>query len=339
MAKKLLVTGGAGYIGSHTCVELMMAGYETVILDNFANSKRNVIHRLERIVGGSMTLIEGDVRNPDVLNQIFLQHDIFAVLHFAGLKAVSESISRPLEYYDVNVHGSITLARTMAAHKIKTFVFSSSATVYGYPETVPIRECFALDPTTPYGRSKLMVEKILNDLFLADSDWRIGLLRYFNPVGAHESGWIGEEPAGIPNNLMPYVSQVAIGQLEFLSIFGSDYPTPDGTGIRDYIHVVDLAQGHVAALRYLEAHRGVLTVNLGTGRGSSVLDVVKAFEKASRRKIKHRFVAPRPGDVASCYADPSKAATLLNWKALRDMDSMCTDTWRWQQWAGKTNKG
>jgi UDP-glucose 4-epimerase len=328
--KELLVTGGAGYIGSHTCVESLQAGYDVVVVDNLCNSKRSVLDRVERLAGRCVEFVEGDVRDRQVLDGIFARHEIFAVLHFAGLKAVGESTLRPLAYYDANVHGSMVLLEAMAAHGVTTLVFSSSATVYGDPHSVPIREDFPLKPANPYGRTKLMVEEILRDQAAAEPGWHLAMLRYFNPVGAHESGLIGEDPNGIPNNLMPYVSQVAAGHLARLSIFGNDYPTPDGTGIRDYIHVVDLARGHLAALRYLERHAGVVTVNLGTGRGYSVLEMVRAFEKASGRAVPYTVVARRPGDIAECYADPALAADRLGWRAERDIDAMCRDTWRWE---------
>ncbi|MEI6299863.1 MAG: UDP-glucose 4-epimerase GalE [Betaproteobacteria bacterium] len=328
----ILVTGGAGYIGSHTCVELLGAAVDVVVVDNFCNSRRSVPDRIRRVTGKTFALYEGDVRDGVLLDRIFTEHPVSAVIHFAGLKAVGESVVDPLAYFDNNFAGSLGLARAMARHGVKSLVFSSSATVYGDPHSVPIREEFPLVPTNPYGRSKLMVEDMLRDLAASDAQWRIGLLRYFNPVGAHASGILGEDPNGIPNNLMPYISRVAAGALKELSVFGSDYPTPDGTGVRDYIHVMDLAAGHLAALRFLEQQPGMLTVNLGTGRGYSVLEMVRAFEKMSKRHIPHRIGARRPGDVPACYADPSKAAALLGWRACRDIESMCADTWRWQHW-------
>jgi len=327
----ILVTGGAGYIGTHTCVELLDAGRELVVLDNFSNSRPEALRRVERICGRSVTLVEGDIRDRRALAALFRAYPVEAVIHFAGLKAVGESVQKPLAYYDNNVCGSVMLFEAMADAGVKTLVFSSSATVYGDPATVPIREDFPVGgATNPYGRSKLMIEDILRDAALADPSWRIGLLRYFNPVGAHASGLIGEDPNGLPNNLMPFVSQVAVGRLAELSVFGNDYPTPDGTGVRDYIHVVDLARGHLSALRALQDRPGVLTVNLGTGRGYSVLEVVKAFEMASGRPVPCRIVGRRAGDIAACYADPSLAADLLGWRAERDLDAMCRDSWNWQ---------
>lgn len=332
---KLLVTGGAGYIGSHTVVELLAAGHEPVILDNLCNSKAAVLDRLEKICGRRPLFVQGDVRDKVALRQLFGSQAFDAVIHFAGLKAVGESVEMPLAYYDNNVSGSIALFEVMAEAGVRNVVFSSSATVYGDPHAVPIKEDFPLSVTNPYGRSKLMIEEVLRDVARADAGWRIALLRYFNPVGAHASGLIGEDPAGIPNNLMPYVAQVAAGKLQQLSVFGNDYPTPDGTGVRDYIHVVDLARGHLAALAALaaQADGGVLTVNLGTGRGYSVLDMVQAFERASGKPVPYRIAPRRPGDVAQCYADPSLAREMLGWRAALDVDAMCVDTWRWQQQA------
>ena len=329
----ILVTGGAGYIGSHTCVELLDAGYDLVVIDNFSNSKPAVLDRVERICGRAPSFMEVDIRDREALRDVFRQRGIDAVIHFAGLKAVGESVAQPLRYYDNNISGSLTLFEVMAESNVKTLVFSSSATVYGDPHSVPIREDFPLSATNPYGRSKLILEDMLRDLFRADESWRIALLRYFNPVGAHPSGTIGEDPSGIPNNLMPYVAQVAVGKLPQLSVFGDDYPTPDGTGVRDYIHVVDLARGHLAALRALDKQAGVLTVNLGTGQGYSVLDMIRAFEQASGRPVPYRIVGRRPGDVAQCYADASLAASLLDWRAELGLDAMCRDSWRWQEWA------
>ena len=327
----LLVTGGAGYIGSHTCVELLQAGYDLVVLDNFCNSKHSVLERTERISGKRVSLVDGDIRDKSSLDDLFTQHRISAVIHFAGLKAVGESVSNPLLYYNNNVHGSTVLFQSMADHGVKDIVFSSSATVYGDPHAVPIREDFPLKATNPYGYSKLMIEQILRDLQRADADWHVVLLRYFNPVGAHESGLIGEDPSGIPNNLMPYISQVASGMLSHLSVFGNDYPTPDGTGVRDYIHVVDLAQAHVRAVDKLHKMDGVLTYNVGTGRGYSVLEMIDAFERASGKKIPYQITDRRPGDVAACYADPALANRELGWEARRGIDEMCADAWRWQQ--------
>lgn len=327
----ILVTGGTGYIGSHACVELINADYEVVVLDNFSNSQAHIADRIKQITGKAPVLVEGDVRDEALLRKLFTQYQFKAVMHFAGLKAVGESVEQPLRYYDNNVAGSVTLLRVMQAFDVKQFVFSSSATVYGDPASVPIREDFALSVTNPYGASKLMVEDILRDLAASDPEWRIAILRYFNPVGAHESGLIGESPNGIPNNLMPYITQVAQGQREQLSVFGSDYLTVDGTGVRDYIHVVDLVIGHLRALEKLEQSKGVLTCNLGTGQGYSVLQMVKAFEQASGRDVTYQLVARRPGDVAACYADPVYAEQLLNWKATRGIEQMCEDSWRWQQ--------
>lgn len=331
--QNILITGGAGYIGSHTCVELLAAGYDLVVIDNFSNSKPDVLRRVEQISGRTLSFEEVDIRDRGALRDVFRHHAIDAVIHFAGLKAVGESVSQPLRYYDNNISGSIALFEVMAESGVKTLVFSSSATVYGDPHSVPIREDFPLSATNPYGRSKLMLEEILRDLSRSDETWQIALLRYFNPVGAHDSGIIGEDPNGIPNNLMPYITQVAVGKLPELSVFGNDYPTPDGTGVRDYIHVVDLARGHLAALRAIDGKSGVTTVNLGTGQGYSVLDVVRAFEKASGRPIPYRIVERRPGDVAQCYADPALADQLLGWRAEKDLDAMCRDSWRWQEWA------
>jgi UDP-glucose 4-epimerase len=327
----ILVTGGAGYIGTHTCVELLQAGYTPVVVDNFCNSKEEAIRRVERITGRSLTFYRADVRDRAALRAIFGRHRIEAVVHFAGLKAVGESVAKPLLYYDNNVSGTLALCEAMDEAGVRRIVFSSSATVYGDPHAVPIREDFPAGATTnPYGSGKFMVEQMLRDLPVADPSWRIGLLRYFNPVGAHASGLIGEDPNGIPNNLMPYVAQVAVGRRSHLNVFGGDYPTPDGTGVRDYIHVVDLARGHVAALRYLERHAGVATVNLGTGRGYSVLEMVRAFETASGRPVPYQIVARRAGDIACCYADPSLAAALLGWRAELGLAEMCADAWRWQ---------
>ena len=331
--QNILVTGGAGYIGSHTCIELLAAGYNLVVIDNFSNSKPAVLGRVEQISGREIPFMEVDIRDRGALRDVFRQHAIDAVIHFAGLKAVGESVSQPLRYYDNNISGSIALFEVMAESGVKTLVFSSSATVYGDPRSVPIREDFPLSATNPYGRSKLMLEEILRDLSRSDESWKIALLRYFNPVGAHESGIIGEDPNGIPNNLMPYITQVAVGKLQQLSVFGDDYPTPDGTGVRDYIHVVDLARGHLTALGALSDKPGVMTVNLGTGQGYSVLDVIRAFEKASGHPVPYRIAPRRPGDVAQCYADPTLAQELLGWQAERGLDEMCRDSWRWQQWA------
>ncbi len=327
----ILVTGGTGYIGSHTCVALAQAGHGIVILDNLSNSRVSVIDRLESLCGKRPQFIEGDIRDTSLLDRIFAGHPIRAVMHFAGLKAVGESVEKPLAYYDNNVHGTLQLLAAMRRAGVKTLVFSSSATVYGDPASVPIREDFPRSATNPYGRSKLIIEDILADLALAEPGWRIARLRYFNPAGAHESGLIGEDPQGIPNNLMPFVAQVAAGRREFLNVWGDDYPTPDGTGVRDYIHVVDLAEGHVAALDYLDQQGGLFTVNLGTGQGYSVLDIVRAFEQASGRPIPYKITARRAGDIAQCWADPGLAHELLGWKAKRGLEQMCADAWRWQQ--------
>ena len=327
----ILVTGGAGFIGSHTCVALAQAGIPHLILDNFGNSRRSVLERLGRITGVQPLIVEGDVRDADLLARVFAQHPIDGVIHFAALKAVGESVREPLRYYDNNVAGTVALLRAMQVAGVRTLVFSSSATVYGEPATVPIREDFPLSATNPYGWSKLMMEQVLADVDAAEpGQWRIARLRYFNPVGAHESGLIGEDPQGEPGNLLPYVAQVAAGQRASLSVYGNDYPTPDGTGVRDYIHVCDLAEGHVAALRYLNKHPGLLTVNLGTGRPVSVLEMVRAFEQASGRAVPYQLVARRPGDVAQCWADSALAQTLLGWSAQHGVDRMCQDAWRWQ---------
>jgi UDP-glucose 4-epimerase len=327
---KILVTGGAGYIGSHTCVELIKVGHEVVVVDNLCNSSLESIKRVEGLTGCNITFHKVDVRHKAALTQVFEECSIDGVIHFAGLKAVGESVEKPIEYYDTNVSGTFVLTEVMRDFNCKTFVFSSSATVYGDPHTVPIKEEFPLSVTNPYGRSKLMIEEFLQDVFAADDSWHIALLRYFNPVGAHKSGLIGEDPNDIPNNLIPYISQVAIGKLAKLDVFGGDYDTPDGTGIRDYIHVVDLAKGHVKALQALKEKSQVLIVNLGTGNGYSVLDMVKAFEKASGKNIPYQIVNRRPGDIATCYADPTYAAEKLGWKAECELDEMCKDTWRWQ---------
>jgi UDP-glucose 4-epimerase len=327
---KILVTGGAGYIGSHTCIELLEAGHEVVVVDNLMNSKEESLKRVQEITGKPLIFNRVDLLDRHALMDIFTRHHIDAVIHFAGLKAVGESVQTPLKYYHNNITGTLILCEVMAEHSVKNIVFSSSATVYGDPAAVPIREDFPLGPTNPYGWTKLMIEEILKDLFVSDPSWNIALLRYFNPIGAHESGRIGEDPDGIPNNLVPYISQVAVGRLQELKVFGDDYPTPDGTGLRDYIHVVDLAQGHLYALDRLLAGSGVITYNLGTGRGYSVLEIVSAFEKACSKKIRFQIVGRRDGDIAVCYADPSKANRELGWAAKRGIEEMCIDTWRWQ---------
>ena len=327
---KILVTGGLGYIGSHTCVELIQAGHQPVALDNLSNTNVGVKDRVEKITGQSLPFIEADIRDRAAIERAFESDKFDAVIHFAGLKAVGESVAQPLRYYDNNVTGSIVLFESMAKAGVKTLVFSSSATVYGDPASVPIREDFPLSATNPYGRSKLHIEEMLRDLYKSDDSWSIALLRYFNPVGAHESGLIGESPNGIPNNLMPYIAQVAVGQRPSLSVFGSDYPTVDGTGVRDYIHVVDLSIGHVKTLDKLATGSGLLTYNLGTGHGQSVLEMVRAFEKASGKKVPYQLVDRRPGDVAACYADPAVAERELGWRAERGVEQMCVDTWRWQ---------
>lgn len=326
----ILVTGGAGYIGSHTVLELLNRGNDVVVVDNLSNSKEEALRRVEDISGRSLTFYKTDLLNKNGLDDIFAEHDIDAVIHFAGYKAVGESVSKPLSYYHNNITGTLYLCEVMEKHGISNIVFSSSATVYGDPHEVPIKEDFPLQTTNPYGRTKLFIEEILRDLYTANDDWNVALLRYFNPVGAHESGRIGEDPNDIPNNLMPYISQVAVGKLEQLSVFGDDYPTHDGTGVRDYIHVVDLAIGHLKALEKLTQNPGVVTYNLGTGQGYSVLDVVKAFEKASGQEVPYQITDRRPGDIASCYADPTKAEKELGWKAERDLFDMCKDSWRWQ---------
>ncbi|MBL8522792.1 MAG: UDP-glucose 4-epimerase GalE [Betaproteobacteria bacterium] len=331
MKNRILVTGGAGYIGSHTCVELLQAGREVVVIDNLSNSKVEALARVGRICSRDVTFRRLDIRDRTGLQQLFQEFSFDAVIHFAGLKAVGESVEKPLQYYDANVSGSVTLFEVMAEAGVKSLVFSSSATVYGDPHTVPIVEDFPLSATNPYGRSKLMIEDILRDLYRSDASWRIALLRYFNPVGAHASGLIGEDPNGIPNNLMPIVTQVAIGKREALSVYGNDYPTRDGTGVRDYIHVVDLAIGHLRALDALRKSPGLTTVNLGTGNGYSVLEVVRAIEAVSGRKVNFRFVPRRPGDIAECFANPARAAELLGWRAERGLEQMCVDAWRWQQ--------
>lgn len=327
----ILLTGGLGYIGSHTAIALVGLGYRVVLLDNLANCNAMVVPRIGQILGQSLPFIQGDVRDTNLLKEILRNYQINAVIHFAGLKAVGESVERPIEYYANNVQGTVSLLQAMEAASIKTLVFSSSATVYGQPEYLPLDENHPVRATNPYGNSKLHVEAILKDVACADSAWRIVCLRYFNPVGAHASGLIGENPQGVPNNLMPYIAQVAIGQRSILNVFGNDYQTPDGTGIRDYIHVVDVAEGHAAALSYLTSHVGWQAINLGTGQGYSVFDVIKAFEKTSGRVIPYRILPRRLGDVDQCYANPSRAKQLLVWKAQRTLTEMCSSAWQFQQ--------
>jgi UDP-glucose 4-epimerase len=328
--KSILVTGGLGYIGSHTCVALHAAGFKLVIVDNLSNSKLSVLDRIVKLTGVDIPFVQADIRDTDALRAVFSRHVIDGVIHFAALKSVKESVEKPLDYYDVNVTGSLCLLRVMAEANVRTLVYSSSATVYGEPASVPIREDFPRRAINPYGRTKMILEDILADMSAADAGWRFARLRYFNPVGAHQSGTLGEDPSGIPANLMPYLLQVAVGRRPHLDIFGSDYPTRDGTGVRDYIHVMDLAEGHVAALRRLADDEGMLTLNLGTGQSVSVLELLHAFEQASQRRIPYRLVARREGDVAECWADPSLAAMQLGWRARRGLEEMCTDSWKWQ---------
>ena len=331
MSMKILVTGGAGYIGTHTLVELIENGYEPIVFDNFVNSSEKSLLRVQQITGKKISYVNGDIRDYDSLESVFSSHEFQGVIHFAGLKAVGESVEKPILYYENNMYGSLQLLKAMAAYNVKTIVFSSSATVYGDPVSLPLDESMPTGkPTNPYGMSKLMIENILTDVHKNDKSWRIVNLRYFNPVGAHESGLIGEDPTGIPNNLMPYITQTATGKREKLSVFGGDYDTHDGTGVRDYIHVVDLAKGHIKALKKAEQESGLWTVNLGTGTGYSVLDLIKAFEKVSSRKIPYEIVSRRPGDVASCYADPKFAKQVLGWEAKLGLNDMCSDSWRWQ---------
>jgi len=327
----ILVTGGAGFIGSHTCVALLETGHDVVVLDNLCNSDATVLNRIGQICSREPVFIEGDMRDEALLKSLFDEHPVTAVMHFAGLKAVGESIQLPLAYYENNVSGTLTLLAAMRHADVRTMVFSSSATVYGNPASVPITEDFQRSTTNPYGTTKLVIEDILADLHRSEPGWRLARLRYFNPVGAHESGLIGENPSGIPNNLMPFIAQTAAGLRDELSVFGDDYDTPDGTGVRDYIHVVDLANGHVAALDYLQREADLLTVNLGTGRGVSVLEMVRAFETANQCKVPYRISDRRPGDIARCWADTSLANQLLGWKARRTLEHMCVDSWRWQQ--------
>ena len=331
MRKKILVTGGLGYIGSHTTIQLLTNGYDVVCIDNLSNSKRLMLARIAEISGRSPSFVLGDVRDPAALSDVFARHDIESVIHFAGLKAVGESVREPLKYYDHNVAGTLNLLETMNAHNVRQIVFSSSATVYGDPESVPIFETAAVAPTNPYGWTKLHVEQMLRDLSQQDGSWRISILRYFNPVGAHPSGRIGEDPLGVPNNLMPFIAQVAVGRRTELSIFGNDYDTRDGTGVRDYIHVMDLADGHIAALKHGERAPGCHTFNLGTGDGRSVLEMVEAFEKASGKQVPYQITARRPGDIATCFANCDRAKEILKWSATRSLEQMAKDTWTWQE--------
>lgn len=331
--KKILVTGGAGYIGTHTLIELIDAGFEPIVYDNLSNSSPKAVARVEQIVGNSITFIQGDILDNKLLTHTFETHDFFAVIHFAGLKAVGESVLEPLRYYQHNVSGTINLLSVMAKSGVKNLIFSSSATVYGEPETLPIIEAAPRSATNPYGQTKLMIEQMLEDIANAERDWQLISLRYFNPIGSHPSGMIGENPNGTPNNLMPYISQVAVGKLPQLNVFGDDYDTIDGTGVRDYIHVVDLARGHVAALRYIAEHTnlGFEAINLGTGQGVSVLQLINTFIQTTGQSVPYRIVPRRAGDIASCYASADKANQLLHWTATHDIDAMCIDTWRWQR--------
>ena len=327
----ILVTGGAGFIGSHTCVEMLNAGYEVIVVDNLCNASEEAIRRVEKITGKNVTFYKADIRDKEALDQIFDKESVECVIHFAGLKAVGESVAKPLEYYQNNIAGTLTLCDVMRNHNVKNIIFSSSATVYGDPAFIPItEECPKGTCTNPYGWTKSMMEQIMTDVQKANPDMNVILLRYFNPVGAHESGRIGEDPKGIPNNLMPYNSQLAVGKLEKHGVFGDDYDTPDGTGVRDYIHVVDLAKGHVKAINYIFSNPGLDVINLGTAVGYSVLDMVKAFGKACGKEIPYEIKPRRAGDIAMCYADPAKAARVLGWKAEKGLDEMCADTWRWQ---------
>ena len=327
----IFVTGGAGYIGSHTCVQLLEAGYEVTVVDNLSNSSEESLRRVQQITGKSLKFYKVDLVDKEALRGVFAENKFDAAIHFAGLKAVGESVAMPLAYYHNNIFSTVNLCEVMAEYNVKKLVFSSSATVYGKPHTVPIREDFPLQCTNPYGRTKLMIEEILRDLAVSDPDWDIALLRYFNPVGAHESGLIGEDPKGIPNNLMPYIAQVAVGKREYIHVFGNDYDTPDGTGVRDYIHVIDLADGHLRALEKISEKSGIVTYNLGTGQGYSVLDMIKAFSKACGRDLPYQIEARRPGDIDACYADPQKAKDEIGFVAKKTLEDMCADGWRWQQ--------
>ena len=327
----ILVTGGAGYIGSHTCVELLNAGYGVVVVDNLCNSNAKSLERVEELTGRKITFYRGDVRDKALMDKIFAENEIAAVIHFAGLKAVGESVAQPWRYYDNNLNSTLVLTKAMEEAGVKNIIFSSSATVYSGDNEMPLREDSRTGGcTNPYGWTKYMTEQILSGMCTADSSWSVALLRYFNPIGAHESGRIGEDPRGIPNNLMPFITQVAVGRREYLSIYGNDYPTPDGTGVRDYIHVVDLAKGHVAAVRYVTEHTGCEVFNLGTGVGYSVLEMVKTFEKANNLTLPYKIVDRRPGDLPTCYADPAKSAEVLGWRAEKNLEDMCRDSWRWQ---------
>lgn len=326
----ILITGGAGYIGSHTCVELVNAGYEVIVVDNLTNSKKESLSRINKLTGKEITFYKIDILDKKKLEKIFAENTIDTVIHFAGLKAVGESVQIPLRYYHNNISGTLILCEVMNKYNVRKMVFSSSATVYGTPRSVPISEDFPLSGTNPYAKTKLMIEDILRDLYHSDNNWSISLLRYFNPIGAHESGMIGEDPNGIPNNLMPYISQVAVGKLKELPVFGNDYPTIDGTGVRDYIHVVDLAKGHLKACQRIQTTTGIEAYNLGTGKGYSVLEIVAAFEKESGKKVPYKILERRPGDIAICYSDPTKAKEKLGWTAEKGIDEMCRDAWRWQ---------
>ena len=328
--KQILVTGGAGYIGSHTCIELLNEGYEVVIIDNFYNSSEKVLKIIEELSGKKFKFYKGDIRDKEILRKIFSENDIYGVIHFAGLKAVGESVEKPIEYYDNNINGSIKLIEVMREFNVKNIIFSSSATVYGKPKSVPIKEDFSLSVTNPYGRTKLFLEEIFTDLYISDNEWNIILLRYFNPIGAHKSGRIGENPNGIPNNLVPYITQVAVGKLDYVRVFGDDYETKDGTGVRDYIHVLDLSLGHIKAIKKFEDSKAVRIYNLGTGEGYSVLDMIKNFEEVTGKKIKYVVTPRRSGDIAECYADSTKAKKELGWEAKYGIREMCEDSWRWQ---------